>query len=814
MKRIYKTSVKLVMMLIASVCVLGFLTAMLLLVSISELDGYHKSPETIEKTLQHRANENYAIWAIANYHGGYSGASSDIDLTKTNACYGVIEGATSVEGLDLNAADTYVDRNFDGPLPEDYDVFYYNIGERSVYNIGTSLLYGTYFYPGETTHTENVDVQGIGYDAIDKIFYIWTGEDVFPVDDENIGLVDNTDVWEDEEMNICYRMIWENQRTKATGVQSENGEEQATVSNDLNDLLYFNGVGYEPMSKVMKSDTLWVTANEETGYISLDYVANLTDDHERLTHIKKQPIQLQTISRAIIDVPNESTAQYAVVCFPKAKLDTSGGWFHGDYYTQAKLISDVIPVGAVLLPIGMLVFFGIGVWMICLVLCASGHVYGSEELQPKFLDRIPVDLMFAFACILEFLWMCAIAALIETCTRGKFLEVSVVFIIICVLGASVTGIIWLMTLACNIKLGHWWNNTLIAKSWHMISAWYGRRRNDIRTGLKHIKWSKRIWLLFAILAFCEFFGIAVIDRSEILLLIWLIEKVAFAVGLIWLMKHYGNLKKTMLAISSGDTSARVNTTGMPIDFEEQGNALNEIASGLNVALTERVKSERMKTELITNVSHDIKTPLTSIINYVDLLEKQQIENEEAKEYLEVLERQSKRLKKLIEDLIEASKAATGNIKFQMESVNARMILNQSIGEFADRLKENDITLISNVPESDLYVWADNRYLWRVFDNLMSNIAKYAQSGTRAYVDLKQQDDTVTFTFRNTSKQELNISADELMERFVRGDASRNTEGNGLGLSIAQSLTESMEGTMNIAIDGDLFKVILTFRVKA
>ena len=234
---------------------------------------------------------------------------------------------------------------------------------------------------------------------------------------------------------------------------------------------------------------------------------------------------------------------------------------------------------------------------------------------------------------------------------------------------------------------------------------------------------------------------------------------------------------------------------------------------MSTAISERIKSERMKTELITNVSHDIKTPLTSIINYVDLLQKEQIENDKAKEYLEVLDRQAKRLKKLIEDLIEASKAATGNIKFQMESVNARMILNQSIGEFEERLAGNQITLVSNVPEEDVYVWADNRYLWRVFDNLMNNIVKYAQPGTRAYVDMTQSEGTITFTFRNTSKNELNISADELMERFVRGDASRNTEGNGLGLSIARSLTESMDGKMDLAIDGDLFKVILTFKAQ-
>lgn len=324
-----------------------------------------------------------------------------------------------------------------------------------------------------------------------------------------------------------------------------------------------------------------------------------------------------------------------------------------------------------------------------------------------------------------------------------------------------------------------------------------------------IKWTRRIWILYILIMIVEYLGLTMTYCDNVLPF-WFLEKILFTVVIFKLMAAYARIKNTAMLLAEGDTSAKVELKGLPPFLKEHAIAMNQIGEGVNVALEERTKSERMKTELITNVSHDIKTPLTSIINYVDLLKKEKIDNDKAKEYLSVLSRQSNRLKKLIEDLIEASKASTGNIKFTMEDVNAGVLLNQSIGEFTDRLEANNISLVTNIPNDSVYLKADNRYLWRVFDNLMSNIVKYAQPNTRAYIDLEATNDRVIFTFRNTSKNELNISADELMERFVRGDKSRFTDGNGLGLSIAKSLTESMGGQLNLAIDGDLFKSILEF----
>ena len=225
---------------------------------------------------------------------------------------------------------------------------------------------------------------------------------------------------------------------------------------------------------------------------------------------------------------------------------------------------------------------------------------------------------------------------------------------------------------------------------------------------------------------------------------------------------------------------------------------------------EQMKSERFRNELITNVSHDIKTPLTSIINYVDFLKKEDIDNEKAQEYIGVLDRQANRLKKLTEDLVEASKAATGSIKLEKIPCRVGVLMMQVMGEYQEKTEAADLTMIPTQPEEDLEILADGRSLWRVFDNLLNNICKYSQPGTRVYQTLERQDDKAVIIYRNTSAYELNITEEELMERFVRGDKSRHTEGSGLGFSIARNLVELQGGSFHIHIDGDLFKVVIEF----
>jgi signal transduction histidine kinase len=245
------------------------------------------------------------------------------------------------------------------------------------------------------------------------------------------------------------------------------------------------------------------------------------------------------------------------------------------------------------------------------------------------------------------------------------------------------------------------------------------------------------------------------------------------------------------------------------DLKAHADELNNLGQAISVAVDERMKSEHFKGELITNVSHDLKTPLTSIINYVDLLKKEDIDNPKAAEYIEVLDRKSQRLKKLTEDLVEASKASTGNLSVSLERVELRQLADQALAEYSERLEDQGLTVVRTVPDSQVWVQADGRHLWRVLDNLLSNCAKYALSGTRVYVEVRVHPDSAALSVKNISREALNVPPEALLERFVRGDESRTTEGSGLGLSIAQSLTELQNGRFDVDIDGDLFKATVT-----
>lgn len=301
--------------------------------------------------------------------------------------------------------------------------------------------------------------------------------------------------------------------------------------------------------------------------------------------------------------------------------------------------------------------------------------------------------------------------------------------------------------------------------------------------------------------------------------LYLIPLIVLAVFQIWtfLLLYRSRTEKDKIArgvfqMAGGDTSYKIDFSGFSEDAEKVSIALNSLSDGLETALQEKVKSERLKADLITNVSHDIKTPLTSIINYVDLLKREHIQDPKIQGYLDVLEQKSQRLKTLTEDLVEASKASSGNLKLDITDIDLVELVHQSNGEFEERFAQRHLELVAHLPSEAIIIAADGRRLWRVIENLYTNAFKYAMENSRIYVDVEKKDGRACFTIKNISASPLNINADELTERFVRGDVARTTEGSGLGLSIAKSLTLLQNGSFNLYIDGDLFKAQIGFAV--
>ena len=278
------------------------------------------------------------------------------------------------------------------------------------------------------------------------------------------------------------------------------------------------------------------------------------------------------------------------------------------------------------------------------------------------------------------------------------------------------------------------------------------------------------------------------------------------------VKDFSQIENKLKEMYEGNNQTELQENEFSGEMHNVVNYINDISNGFENAIQDRMKSERMKAELITNVSHDIKTPLTSIINYVDLLKQENNEINKAKEYIEILDNKSQRLKRLTEDLVEASKISTGNISLNLEKLNILELLKQAVGEFEDKFEKKNLSVIIDCKSTEINIMADSRYMFRVIENLFSNISKYALENSRVYIDVKENGENVLIEVKNISKDRLNISAEELMQRFVRGDKSRTTEGSGLGLSIAQNLTELQQGRFTLKLDGDLFKVELEFKM--
>ena len=435
------------------------------------------------------------------------------------------------------------------------------------------------------------------------------------------------------------------------------------------------------------------------------------------------------------------------------------------------------------------------------LLCSAAHKSGTEEYVPQRQDKIPYDLYLPSAILLG-TGLCAMLVECVAYELNNVKAVAAALIMACLAGVFMA---LCMTTAARIKTGTLFKNTLIYRLCTGVGMGASSMLSSI-SGAWRFSLAFAGYLLINALLSYRFFTRGGFFTFLILL--------AINGGALYLLLNMIRQMRTLSAagqaMANGDLSYCVDTSGMKREFREHGENLNSIGRGMAIAVNERMKSERFKTELITNVSHDLKTPLTSIVTYIDLLQKEDIQDEKAKEYIDTIARQSKKLKKLTEDLIDASKASSGALNVNMERVNISELLRQSSAEYGERMEAVNITPVVNMPEEDIYVRADGRLLWRVVENLLQNICKHGMPGTRAYLEARTENGRAVVSFKNISQQQLNIPVEELLERFVQGDESRSRGGSGLGLSIAESLTELMKGKLKLSLDGDLFKVELWF----
>ena len=432
-----------------------------------------------------------------------------------------------------------------------------------------------------------------------------------------------------------------------------------------------------------------------------------------------------------------------------------------------------------------------------------------DGVKLRGIHRVPLDLFLAAA-------LAAILFLANLCYSGGAGNLLLynplwTWILPSTLMALWIGFVALLTfctLAARFRAGKWWKNSII----YIVCRFVYRAVRGFVRALP-IAW-KGI-LVYAVVVLVNALGM-ILAFGAGSFFVFLLTLVLDAAGLYFVIHTVRQLKTLQTAaqkLAAGDLTYTVDTEKMYPVLKEHGDNLNAVSVGMSRAVNERMKSERFKTELITNVSHDLKTPLTSIVSYVDLLKKEPTESEAAREYIEVLDRQSQKLKKLTTDLVDASKASSGALPVNLEKIDLGELLRQSAGEYTEKFAAAAITPVLNVPEGETYVTADGRLLWRVLDNLLGNAVKYAQSGTRLYLELTPGETETVLTLKNISREPLNIPAEELMERFVRGDGSRHTDGSGLGLSIANSLMELMGGKLTLTLDGDLFKAALVFPQK-
>ena len=802
---------------------------------------YRNSKDETRKQWFENVSYEYGLSAVDDVRREQPAGSVESKYFK----YGIIQ-ADSLEGIDLNDEKSYAERNFSDKISLE-DVYTNSVElsdeDQIVYTNGNFLTGGgvELMYSGEDSWV-SVYADRICYDEAKGIFVYLAGNEYYPVQkvETDIGRYGSAAFTYDTEKKMyvfehtdgtgdaasAERTVTDETLTDAVSVErmaadvaltdaadgdtvAESTEEPLTDVTDsgMDDIANGEYVTFDMFDGTRMDVNHW-------GNVLLDGVREISmDEIDRVDSSEKnkedasvsytthEDYYLDSNYTLWVNMGNTSpkTTYQMVVILPQ---NVGTDWNSTDLYVQANTLLNFVYSMRYTALVTMFVSFIIGAAAFVFLMCAAGHRNGTDEIVTTVWDHLWLD-VFAVGAVLAEVFVFYVAAIFLINVDVAYLPFILFVTAVATLCMGWLLLLLLLSFSVRVKLGKWWRHTLCYQLFRKIGQF-------ARMIWENIGFLWKVILVMLVLAFFEGIGVLMFFNSDIALLLWLLEKLVLYPLVLWYCVQLNQLKNGTEKIAGGEPGYQISTKRMTGIFKEQGEQINHISDGMTHAIEERMKSERFKTELITNVSHDIKTPLTSIINYVDLLEKEELHNETAQEYLEVLERQSSRLKKLIEDLIEASKASTGNLPVHLERLEAGIFMTQTVGEFEEKTKEAGLDLVIEKPETPVYIMADSRHFWRVIDNLMNNICKYAQSGTRVYINLEVKEAQVSITFRNTSKYPLNISSDELMERFVRGDASRNTEGSGLGLSIANSLMDLMGGTFRLYVDGDLFKVVLGF----
>ena len=727
--------------------------------------------------------DQYAIRALDYSVNMENGAKPENNRwNDTYFRYGIIE-AENIDSVDLNESYTYVERNFDEKVTR--DKLYcksYDINEVTRYDYSMTLWGGYSLYTDGGDYAAQVDIEKRCYNADDGIFYYETPDAYIPVKHVSILMLSS-------DLATGYDYTYDADVGKYLDLHAYSG---TYVTFDDADSLGEN-TGFQTVDWTNSVILDGVTCGELVG-IPVTVIGN--SDLEQKGSDAKTTYQLADGMLQMNYTAESLHRKYWVVTILPENVPL--GWSDDLFVQVTTLTALMYGVRYAIFPI-LAAAFVLTVFCLVWLVRSAGHHAGEDGITLTWLDGMPLDVYLGFTLVAEgFLFL----ILMEAVNGRNAAVPMLVGVLFCLIAGGWIALLSLLTFAARVKAGAWWKNTVVYMALGVVGRLCGAVTRNLPLFLRAV-------LVFGIAMMAEALA-GTLHTGSSMGAGWRFVKVVEFACIFWGVLQMKRLAEGGERLAEGDMEHPVDTTHMYRDLKEHGEHLNSIQTGMAKAVAQSVKSERFKTELITNVSHDIKTPLTSIINYVDLLKREELHNEKANEYLEVLDQKSQRLKQLTEDLVEASRASSGNVVLDIRRIDVKELLMQTSGEFVERFEARGLQLVENFPQNPQYVDADGRRLWRIIENLFRNVEKYAMPHTRVYLDLINDGDRVAFSLKNISENPLNISPEELTERFTRGDESRSTEGSGLGLSIAKDLTEIQQGTFEIYLDGDLFKVTVSF----